>query len=133
VLTKLIIFAGVGASKSAGVVGKWGSASFTSIRSATAVFPGLEGNAAVSRPKKFFKSKNPESNDFEPIDVKPLVVKPPSKFFKSKAGAAQPLIIPQQQPQQLVKPKSVPPPPPLRPLEVTPNQQPQKPQQKEVK
>jgi hypothetical protein len=111
-------FAGVGASKSAGVVGQWGSASFTSIRSTSAAAavltgPGPGSADAVLIPKKFFKSKSGldgfESNDFEPIE-KPVVVKPvkpTSRFFKSKGGAPQPL--------KLVKP--------LRPLEVTPNQQ----------
>ena len=71
----------------------------------------------VSRPKKFFKSKNSSSgldsnDDFEPIiqqppPVVPPAKKPPSKFFKSKSAAA-PVVNTQ--------------PAPLRPLEVTPNQ-----------
>jgi len=105
---------GVSASKSAGVVGKWGSASFTSIRSASMLSSGSE----VARPKKFFKSKNTGSsglegndNDFEPIIKQPAPVpvvqapkKAPSKFFKSKSAPV------------------VGNPAPLRPLEVTPNQ-----------
>lgn len=108
---------GVSASKSAGVVGKWGSASFTSLRSAPPVLS--SGSESVARPKKFFKSKNTSSSldsDFEPI-IQPtstapqttanVVTKPPSRFFKSKAAPP---------------PASAPPPAPLRPLEVTSNQ-----------
>ena len=43
------------AAKSAGVVGKWGSASFTSMRGANGADAG--NSPAVARPKKFFKSR----------------------------------------------------------------------------
>ena len=45
------------ATKSAGVVGKWGSASFTSLRASKPV--GVSGSSpGVAKPKKFFKSRS---------------------------------------------------------------------------
>ena len=64
---------GVTANKSAGIVGKWGSASFTSLRAASATANSAQSSngGAVSRPKKFFKSrqveKEPEEEDGEPM------------------------------------------------------------------
>ena len=116
------------------MVGKWGYASFTSIRNAPIISPGSE---SISRPKKFFKSKNTTSSnldsEFEPI-VQPSAVttataqppaapKAPSKFFKSKNPApvqVQKPPPPVQKPVQ--KPVFTPKANPLRPLEVTPNQ-----------
>ena len=54
-------FPGVSAGKSAGVVGRFGSTSFTSIRTArenSAAANGANATAAVAKPKKFFKSRN---------------------------------------------------------------------------
>ena len=122
-----ILISGVSASKSAGIVGKWGSTSFTSIRSASI------SSEQVSRPKKFFKSKNTES-DYDPIIQTQPVVQPsapvpkaPSKFFKSKNVSAPPPqpVVAKPQPPPTVKPMmqvSK----PLRPLEVQTNNQPPK-------
>ena len=111
------------------MVGKWGYASFTSIRNAPMI---NQSSESISRPKKFFKSKNTSSsldNEFEPIVSQPpahqsaplSAPKAPSKFFKSKQ---QTPLQPQQQLQQPPAPQVAPPKkaPPLRPLEVTPNQ-----------
>ena len=61
------------------MVGKWGYASFTSIRNAPIISPGSE---AISRPKKFFKSKNTASStldsEFEPIVQTPAVTAAPT-------------------------------------------------------
>ena len=91
-----------------------------------------QSSESISRPKKFFKSKNTSSsldNEFEPIVSQPpahqsaplSAPKAPSKFFKSKQQIP---LQPQQQLQQPPAPQVAPPKkaPPLRPLEVTPNQ-----------
>ena len=75
-LFHVIFFSGVSASKSAGMVGKWGFASFTSIRNASAMKN--QGSDAIARPKKFFKSKNSSNSnatldsEFEPIVQAPV-------------------------------------------------------------
>ncbi len=55
---------GVTAKKSAGVVGKWGSASFTSLRAANGAGV-TRSPAVVSKPKKFFKSRQVDKEEGE--------------------------------------------------------------------
>ena len=68
------------ATKSAGVVGKWGSASFTSLRHSNGEKPGWErqGSLAKPKPKKFFKSRGApvvdEDEDDEEVE----------EFYESK-------------------------------------------------
>ena len=89
----------------------------------------------MSRPKKFFKSKNTAESDYDPIIQTQPVVQPsapvpkaPSKFFKSKNVSAVPPpqpVVAKPPPVQTVKPAmSVS--KPLRPLEVQTNNQPPK-------
>ena len=131
---KIGIFIGVSASKSAGIVGKWGATSFTSIRSAS--IPSEQ----VSRPKKFFKSKNTSESEYgdpmiqTPASQPAAVPKAPSKFFKSKnvpsapPSAPAPIPAPMKAPQPVVTKPVMPisKQSPLRPLEVTSNNQPVK-------
>ena len=131
---KIGIFTGVSASKSAGIVGKWGATSFTSIRSAS--IPSEQ----VSRPKKFFKSKNTSESEYgdpmiqTPASQPAAVPKAPSKFFKSKnvpsapPSAPAPIPAPMKAPQPVVTKPVMPisKQSPLRPLEVTSNNQPVK-------
>ena len=129
---KIGIFIGVSASKSAGIVGKWGATSFTSIRSAS--IPSEQ----VSRPKKFFKSKNTSESEYgdpmiqTPASQPAAVPKAPSKFFKSKnvpsapPSAPAPIPAPMKAPQPVVTKPVMPisKQSPLRPLEVTSNHPP---------
>uniref|UniRef100_A0A1Y1KXN4 WAPL domain-containing protein n=1 Tax=Photinus pyralis TaxID=7054 RepID=A0A1Y1KXN4_PHOPY len=60
------------AARSTGTIGKWGITSFTSIRKANGLLTGdesekLETTVNIPKPKKFFKSRNNDQQDSQPI------------------------------------------------------------------